>query len=157
MDPTQAGARPESGPENLCLSVVRRCINTAEAKRAQKAFPGLESGLGAARVEPLDSFLPWLNHFLAILRRAYGEFEQRAGQVKAPRGAKTELLRQTIETIAGDFTVAELERLCPGISRDHLRRSLKQMKAAGLITCLGLGPGAKWRKQKEGQTSNFPK
>lgn len=95
--------------------------------------------------------LPWLNYFLAIIRRAYGEFEQRAGQVKAPRGAKTELLRQTMENISGDFTVTDLERLCPGISRDHLRRLLKKMKAAGQITCLGLGPGAKWRKQKEGR------
>jgi Fic family protein len=95
--------------------------------------------------------LPWLNYFLAIIRRAYGEFEQRAGQVKAPRGAKAELLRQTMENITGDFTVTDLERLCPGISRDHLRRLLKEMKAAGQITCLGLGPGAKWRKQKEGR------
>lgn len=95
-------------------------------------------------------FLPWLNHFLAIVRRGYGEFEKRAGDVKSKRGAKTELLQQTIENISGDFTVTELERLCPGISRDHLRRRLKEMRTAGLITCLGLGPGAKWRKLKEG-------
>lgn len=52
--------------------------------------------------------------------------------------------------IVGDFTVSELERFCPGISRDHLRRLLKEMKAAGRVTCLGRGPGAKWRKAKEG-------
>ena len=95
--------------------------------------------------------LPWLNHFLAVIRRAYGEFEQRAGQIKAPRGAKTELLRQAIENLVGDFTVSELERLCPGTSRDHLRRLLKEMKAAGLVTCLGRGPGAKWRKEGHNQ------
>lgn len=100
--------------------------------------------------EGKHDFLPWLNHFLAIVRRAYGEFEQRAGQVKAPRGAKTELLRQTMENLSGDFTVTDLERLCPGISRDHLRRLLKEMKAAGQLLCLGRGPGAKWRKVKEG-------
>ena len=98
-------------------------------------------------------FLPWLNHFLAIVRRGYGEFEKRAGDVKSKRGAKTELLQQTIENISSDFTVTELERLCPGISRDHLRRLLKEMRTAGLITCLGLGPGAKWRKTKEGHNS----
>lgn len=100
--------------------------------------------------EGKHDLLPWLNHFLAIVRRAYAEFEQRAGQVKAPRGAKTELLRQTLENIVGDFTVSELVRFCPGISRDHLRRLLKEMKAAGQVTCLGRGPGAKWRKAKEG-------
>lgn len=52
--------------------------------------------------EGKHDLLPWLNHFLAIARRAYREFEQRAGQVKAPRGAKTELLRQTLENIAGE-------------------------------------------------------
>jgi Fic family protein len=91
--------------------------------------------------------LPWLNHFLAVIRRAYGEFEQRAGQIKAPRGAKSELLHQTVENLTGDFTVTELERLCPGTSREHLRRLLKEMKLEGLITCIGRGPGAKWRKE----------
>jgi hypothetical protein len=67
-------------------------------------------------------------------------------RIKAPRGAKSELLRQTIENLTGDFIVTELERLCPGSSRDHLRRLLKEMKANGLIACLGRGPGAKWRK-----------
>jgi hypothetical protein len=33
-------------------------------------------------------FLSWLNHFLTIARRAYGEFERRTGQVKAPCEAK---------------------------------------------------------------------
>jgi Fic family protein len=94
--------------------------------------------------------LPWLNHFLAVIRRAYAEFEQRAGEVKAPRGAKAALLQQTLEHLTGDFSVAELECRCPGISRDHLRRLLKEMKAAGQVTCLGRGPGAKWRNAKEG-------
>jgi hypothetical protein len=52
--------------------------------------------------------------------------------------------------ISRDFTVTDLERLCPGISRDHLRRRLKEMRSAGLIVCIGRGPGAKWRKAKEG-------
>jgi Fic family protein len=94
--------------------------------------------------------LPWLNHFLSVVRRAYVEFERRAGQVKAPRGAKAELLRQALENISGDFTVTDLERLCPGVSRDHLRRLLKEMKAAGRVACIGRGPGAKWQKRKEG-------
>lgn len=94
--------------------------------------------------------LPWLNHFLSIVRRAYVELERRAGQAKAPRGAKTELLRQAIENISGGFTVSDLERLCPGTSRDHLRRRLKEMKASGQVTCMGHGPGAKWQKRKEG-------
>jgi hypothetical protein len=48
-----------------------------------------------------------------------------------------------IENLTGDFTVADLERLCPGVSRDHLRRLLKEIKAAGQVSCIGRGPGAK--------------
>ena len=36
---------------------------------------------------------PWFNFLLAIIRRCYVEFEKRAGQVKAPRGAKAEIGR----------------------------------------------------------------
>jgi len=32
----------------------------------------------------------------------------------------------------------------------HLRRLLKEMKAAGQVSCIGRGPGAKWQKRKEG-------
>ena len=39
---------------------------------------------------------PWMNFLLAIIRRGYTEFEKRAGQVKAPRGAKTALVEAAI-------------------------------------------------------------
>ena len=99
--------------------------------------------------------LPWLNHFLAIARRAYGEFEQRAGEVKSKRGAKTELVELAIEAATGEFGITDLERACPGISRDMIRLLLRDLKSAGRIECLGRGPGAKWRKRvissKEGK------
>jgi Fic family protein len=99
--------------------------------------------------------LPWLNHFLAIARRAYGEFEQRAGDMKSRRGAKTELVDHAIEATFGEFGITDLERACPGVSRDLIRLRLRDLKAAGRIECLGRGPGAKWRKRvisfKEGK------
>lgn len=33
-------------------------------------------------------FTPWLVYFLSIVRRAYVELEKRAGEVRAPRGAR---------------------------------------------------------------------
>jgi Fic family protein len=99
--------------------------------------------------------LPWLNHFLAIARRAYGEFEQRAGDMKSRRGAKTELVDHAIESTVGEFGITDLERACPGVSRDMIRLRLRDLKAAGRVECLGRGPGAKWRKRvislKEGK------
>lgn len=89
---------------------------------------------------------PYLNYLLYILTQAYKEFEQRLGQMKSPRGAKTELVEHAIETISGDFGITDLERLCPGVSRDMIRRLLRDLKAAKRVECLGRGPGAKWRK-----------
>jgi Fic family protein len=91
--------------------------------------------------------VPWLNHFLAIARRAYGEFEERAGQVKAPRGAKTALVEAAIDAQTGPFSVAEIRHACPGVSLDMIRLLLRDLKSAGCIECLGRGPGAKWRKR----------
>jgi Fic family protein len=91
--------------------------------------------------------LPWLNYFLTIVRRAYREFEERVGQVKSPRGAKTALVEAAIEAFPGEFTLADLERACPGVSRDMIRRVLRYLQKAGRVTCLGRGPGAPWRRK----------
>jgi len=79
--------------------------------------------------------------------RAHSEFEQRAGEVKSKRGAKTELVEFAIEAATGEFGIADLERACPGVSRDMIRLLLRELKSAGRIECLGRGPGAKWRKR----------
>ena len=100
---------------------------------------------------------PWpaVNFFLYILTHACKEFEERVGRMTSPRGAKTEMVEQAIETISGEFGITDLERLCPGVSRDMIRRLLRDLKTAGRIECLGRGPGAKWRKRvlplKEGK------
>lgn len=92
---------------------------------------------------------PWpaMNFPLYILARACKEFEERVGQMTSPRGAKTEMVEHAIETISGEFGITDLERLCPGVSRDMIRLLLRDLKATGRIECLGRGPGAKWRKR----------
>ena len=46
---------------------------------------------------------PWFNFFFAIIRRAYVELEERAGQIKAPRGAKSERVLAAIRAQPGEF------------------------------------------------------
>ncbi len=41
------------------------------------------------------------------------EFEDRVGRIKAPKGAKTELIEAAIDKFDGEFTMRELERACP--------------------------------------------
>jgi Fic family protein len=88
---------------------------------------------------------PWMNFFLAIIRRGYGEFEKRAGQVKAPRGAKAELVLAAIRQEADEFRIGDIERACPGVGREWIRSLLRDLKADGKVSCQGKGPGARWR------------
>ena len=93
---------------------------------------------------------PWplIGYILFILKEAYREFEERVGQLKSPRGAKTELIKSAVNAFSGEFTLAELERACPGVSRDMLRRVLSQLRKAGELKCQGRGPAARWRKKR---------
>lgn len=94
---------------------------------------------------------PFINYVLSILKAAYREFEERVGQTVAPRGSKRELVLASIErltTMPGKgFAISALEQACPGVSRDMVRRVLREQQAAGALICQGRGPGAVWKKK----------
>ena len=90
---------------------------------------------------------PWLNYFWGALTRAYREFEERVGNIKAGRGSKTEQIRQAVERKIGPFSISEIEDSCPGTSRDMVRNVLRQMKDENLIESTGKGRSAKWVKK----------
>jgi Fic family protein len=89
---------------------------------------------------------PYINYVLFILKEAYKEFEERVGQISAPRGAKTELISSAIERTKGAFRISDIHRECPGVSLDMIRRILKDLKASGRVECLGRGQSAQWQK-----------
>ncbi len=91
---------------------------------------------------------PFINYVLFILKSAYLEFEDRLGQTKSPRGAKTELVNNVIQKIEKEFSVSDIEYACPGVSRDLIRKVLRQLQKDGKIRCLGRGPGALWTKRR---------
>jgi fido (protein-threonine AMPylation protein) len=90
---------------------------------------------------------PYINYLFFILKSAYGEFEERLGEVAEPRGAKTEIVRNALARFPGEFSLADLERSCPTVSRDMIRRVIRDLQKAGQVECLGRGPGARWRKK----------
>jgi Fic family protein len=96
---------------------------------------------------------PWplIGYLLFVLHEAYKEFAQRVGRVKSPRGAKTILVAEAVQAFRDRFTLADLEQACPGVSRDMVRRVLRDLQRAGGVECLGRGPGAAWRRK--GSTS----
>jgi hypothetical protein len=92
---------------------------------------------------------PYVNFVLYTLKTACREFESRLGQIKSPRGAKTELVVSAIGRAGKAFCVADLMRVCPGVSIDLVRHVLKDLSAAGQVKCLGRGQSAEWRRTKK--------
>jgi Fic family protein len=90
---------------------------------------------------------PYIGFVLFILKNAYKEFERRVGEVTVPRGAKTDRVQDAVGSMKAAFTLSELERACPEVSHDMVRRVLQDLKAAHKVESLGRGPGARWRKK----------
>jgi Fic family protein len=65
---------------------------------------------------------PYINYILFILKSAYLELEERAGQLGSPKGAKAEMvlgaIRAQLGVLAGGY------RTCPGVGREWLRKLL---------------------------------
>lgn len=89
---------------------------------------------------------PYTNFVLSILSMAYKQFEERVGSVRSPRGAKMDRVTREIDKAVGPFRVADLQRQCPGVSIDSIRRTLKTLRADGRVECLGRGQNAEWQK-----------
>jgi Fic family protein len=90
---------------------------------------------------------PYIGYLLFTLKTACKEFETRIGQMKSARGEKTALVRSAIEATGAEFTVNDLQRTCPGVSRETIQLLLHNLRKAGTIECLGRGPGARWAKK----------
>ena len=90
---------------------------------------------------------PWTEYFLGTLLAAYSEFEDRFGRISSGRGSKTDTVKNAISAFMGDFTIQDLEKACPMVSRDMIRRILADLKKAGSLECLNRGRWAKWRNK----------
>ncbi|MBI3096531.1 MAG: Fic family protein [Rhodocyclales bacterium] len=91
---------------------------------------------------------PYINFVLYILKAAYKEFAERVGEIAAPRGSKRELVLAALGRVPAEFAIAELERACPGVSRDMIRTVLREQQAAGSLNCVGRGPAARWVRKR---------
>ena len=91
---------------------------------------------------------PYINFVLYILKTAYKEFAERVGEVAAPRGSKRELVLVALARVPAEFSIAELERACPSVSRDMIRTVLREQQAQGGLSCVGRGPAARWVKKR---------
>ncbi len=89
---------------------------------------------------------PYVNFLLYTLIEASQQFEQRVGETGSPKGSKTALILAAIEQRRTPFQTSDLQRDCPGVSVDLIRRILKEKRSSGQVKCEARGPKSLWRK-----------
>lgn len=96
---------------------------------------------------------PWWEYSMGVLIGAYKEFEKRVGAITKSRGTKTAIVEETIKNLPSTFSISDIERLCPSVSRDMIRVILNRLRKEGFLNCKGTGRGALWEKRG----NNLPK
>jgi len=89
---------------------------------------------------------PWMTYFWGVLIAAGREFRERVGTMRTLRGSKTEQIKACVERKFAAFAISDMERDCPGISREMIRVVLNKLREEGQIQLAGKGRGAKWRR-----------
>ena len=92
--------------------------------------------------------IPWFTYLLSVWRRAYREFEERAERQRPKRGSKTDLVEYALQSMINPFGIADVEQLCPSVSRDTIRLVMNRWREQGRLEMLGKGRDAKWRQKK---------
>ena len=123
------------------ISLERIIENTKETYYEALRLSGLRWEEGQ------HNLTPWHQYSLGVLMYAYREFEERVGEVTAVSGGKRQVVRAAIERLSDEFTVGELRRVCPTVSRATIRHVLVEMKKAGGIELVQAGRYARWRKR----------
>lgn len=91
---------------------------------------------------------PWHQYSLGVIVYAYREFEQRVDEVTMVAGGKSQSVKNAISAFkpGETFTIGDLERICPAVSRATIRRVLEALRKEGQVICLGTGRNAQWRR-----------
>jgi Fic family protein len=95
---------------------------------------------------------PWLHYFWGILIKAYRELDEKVSDIKGGKGSKTEMIRQTVKSMIGPFSISDIQDKLPTVGRDMIKLVLADLKTEGLILLKGKGRGAKW---VNGQRNKF--
>lgn len=99
--------------------------------------------------EGKHDIMPWLGYFLGVILAAYRDFSDRVGNITNYKGSKSDRIEDAIKHFLGDFTISDIEKACPDISRPTIYRVLKELKEKGLIKPIEVGRNAKWKKERQ--------
>lgn len=97
--------------------------------------------------ETQHPILHWWEYFLGVrLLGVYQEFERRVGMITTTRGAKREMILDTVSRLPHRFQIGDIEQACPGVSRPTINRALRELREQGKIICVKSGRDAIWEK-----------
>jgi len=97
--------------------------------------------------ESQHNIIPWIEYFLTTILAAYQRFEERVGVIDKPgRGWKARRVETSVEHMLGDFSIADIQERCPGVSRPTIQRILNSLSQKEIIECIERGRNARWRK-----------
>jgi len=97
--------------------------------------------------EGRHDIFPWLEYFYGVLIAAYKEFVARVGTFKG-KGSKTEQVKAAINNFVAPFSIVDIEKVCPNVSRDMIRNILRELRDSGKIAPSSRGRGALWAKKQ---------
>lgn len=89
---------------------------------------------------------PWLRYFYGVLLAAYKEFESRVGVFRED-ASKTDQIKDFVEKAVTSFSITDIENACPNVSRDMIRRVLRELRDQDKVYSTSKGRGAKWIKK----------
>ena len=88
---------------------------------------------------------PWVEYSMGIVLAASRELEARVDAVAGARGAKREMVVDCIERLPSQFSMADIERACPHVSRPTINRALRDLRRDGRLQATR-GRDARWTK-----------
>ena len=82
-----------------------------------------------------------------MLKKSFSEFIDQVEKIETTKGAKTELVIEQIRKMNGDFTLSQLQSRCLNVSRDMVRKALRDLQKQGKVISEGRGLAARWRRK----------
>ena len=94
---------------------------------------------------------PWMMFFISTIRRAYNELIEKLerNSKEISKGGKTEIIKKTILSHIGPFSLRDIENINPSVSKQLIKKVLAELKKAKSVALTGKGRGAIWKVLKQ--------
>ncbi|MCL2297637.1 MAG: Fic family protein [Proteobacteria bacterium] len=100
--------------------------------------------------ENKNDYLPFVRYYLGVLKKAYGEFEDRVHTLHRRNLPKPDRIKAVIDRKIGKISKQEIMEACPDISKVTVERTLTALVKAGYLVKVGAGRTVAYNKTSNG-------